>query len=356
MKFKNLAFATLSLLMLTSCSNKTSSTTQSSTTKPVDSEKKESTTPTSTYDKTKKKETTTLGSYPQSKVTDETKIASLNQKAGTLPTASSLGSWKDYGYYNNSKVEAYTFYIDIDEDSDGKNDYRGVYFTKYRPFAINKNSDDLKEFTQKENGYNTNTVYWFKYESIKWDILDKDKDGYSYLLSPILDVQAYNNTIEDRTNVKDYQGNTSTGTVLANNYKYSNIRNYLNTTFYNLAFTSSDKTKISDMDVKNSASYTGSSSEFVCEDTKDKVFLLSYTELYSYYNSDNAEFFSDYSASLGLQTEPDNGKHTVLTWTRTLAASSKEMVTVAADEAYSRGGFSVQNYTIGMRAAIKVKL
>lgn len=67
--------------------------------------------------------------------------------------------------------------------------------------------------------------------------------------------------------------------------------------------------------VDNSVSSTGySSNSYVCENTSDKVFLLSYAEVKTYLTSDEARMFnsSDYAKSQGIC----EGLGTCLWWLR----------------------------------------
>ncbi|MCF0113210.1 MAG: InlB B-repeat-containing protein, partial [Bacilli bacterium] len=102
-----------------------------------------------------------FGSYPQTEVTDSGLIAALNSAAGTLPTAgnATVGNWTSYNYYIFSSVSHFMWHADI-EHADG-NKYRGVYFTSYRPYYTTYSSSASNSY-QDDNGYNTNTVYWFK--------------------------------------------------------------------------------------------------------------------------------------------------------------------------------------------------
>lgn len=190
-----------------------------------------------------------FGSYPQTRVTDGTITAALNDMRGTLPTSSNSYDWISYGYYISGDVMNFMWYIDLEYSGEK---YRGVYFTSYR----NSYQDD--------NGYSTGTVYWFKYEPIKWRILS-ESDGKAMILSElILDSQQY-----------DYDGSYSS------NYANSTIRAWLNDTFYNTAFGNMQQAIIETTEVDNSLSSTSDPSAYnpyVCENTFDKVFLLSYRE------------------------------------------------------------------------------
>lgn len=88
------------------------------------------------------------------------------------------------------------------------------------------------------------------------------------------------------------------------NYKESSIRKWLNGDFYNNAFTEDEKAKIHTSDVDNSADSTSdSTNQYVCEDTKDKVFLLSYMEATTAYKSDEERkaYATNYAVKQGLE-------------------------------------------------------
>lgn len=69
---------------------------------------------------------------------------------------------------------------------------------------------------------------------------------------------------------------------------YSHIRSWLNSTFFETAFNSSKKEKIETTIVDNSASSTlDDSNKYACDNTSDKMFLLSYKEAKNYLSSDS---------------------------------------------------------------------
>ena len=181
-----------------------------------------------------------FGSYPQSDVTEQMESI-LNQLAG-LPSTNS--SWKDYGWYYDGQVEEYAWYIDIIYQGAR---YRGVYYTKYRPFNITV-GDNVSEssIAQLKTGYLKNKVYWFKYEPIKWSIL-REANGVATLIADVvLDAQVYqSNYIEDGSVL--YAGDPSApANTPACDYEYATIRSWLNNDFYNLAFNASQKALIND--------------------------------------------------------------------------------------------------------------
>ena len=243
-----------------------------------------------------------FGSYPQSIVTDTTLLSNLNSARGTLPTSANSRAWTSYGYYiSSSSATSYMWYIDITNETD---EYRGVYFTSYRPFSIGGSSSTSYSY-QDDNGYTTSSVYWFKYEPITWRVLDVQGSSAFLMADLVLDSQDYHYSISDRT--------IGGSTVYANNYKESHIRSWLNSNFYNTAFTAAEKARIQTTTVDNSVASTGySSNTYACANTSDQVFLLSYAEATnaSYGLSTDASRqlkSSAYAQSQGVLTDNTNG-------------------------------------------------
>ena len=250
-----------------------------------------------------------FGSYPQTEVTDSTLISTLNSLAGALPTSEDSQNWMSYGYYINEKIENYTWYVDI---SLGAEKYRGVYFTKYRPKHIVYDSASSSMLYQYDNGYFTGTVYWFKYEPIKWTILDESTG--LMLCDMIIDSQEYYINETART--------INGETIYPNNYEYSTIRTWLNDTFLNTAFTARQKNIIKTTTVDNSARSTNPNNnaryrnsgknQYACNDTQDKVFIPSVQEItntaYGFnksvnnYDTARRKKSTDYAQSQGCDT------------------------------------------------------
>ncbi len=209
-----------------------------------------------------------LGSYPQTMVKDKEEIQKLSELAGTLPNASDNSEWKDYGYYSNGKKTNYMWYKDISYNGEK---YRGVYFTEFRPSSTSVSGNEFNSY-QDDNGYAINTLYWFKFEPIKWKVLESE-DGATFLMaSVILDAQEYD---VDR-NSENIDGKY----LYSNNYKESHIRNWLNNEFFTAAFDEESKERILVTEVDNDISSTGyEKNKYICENTFDRVFLLSRNEI-----------------------------------------------------------------------------
>ena len=234
-----------------------------------------------------------FGTYPQTKVTATT-------ENGLLSITFDSSTWTSYRYYISSSQSDFMYYKDVDLDNNGTYDYRGVYFTQYRPYSSSASTD---RSLQDENGYSTNTIYWFSYDPIEWDILTESSGKALIIANLILDSQEY---YPNESN-SSFSHNGDTG--FANNYKLSVIRKFLNDNFYNTAFNEFQKAFIETTTVDNSVASTGqSSNSYACNNTNDKMFLLSYKEAAIYYTSGTARQAkgSDYAKCQGLDVYSSN--------------------------------------------------
>lgn len=110
--------------------------------------------------------------------------------------------------------------------------------------------------------YKGDNYYWLKVEPIQWRYLSQNGDNVQFVSEKVLDSHVWNNT--------DHENG-----IYRNNYKYSDIRAWLNSDFLEQAFYY-DPSLIQTVNVDNSAESTDESSNpFACEDTQDKVYLLS---------------------------------------------------------------------------------
>lgn len=114
-----------------------------------------------------------------------------------------------------------------------------------------------------------NSTKYFRVEPIKWRVLNPSSEGNKILVAEsILTAHRFDDG--------------------SNNYKESEIRTYLNGDFLNSAFTSSAQSLIATTTVDNSAASTNPASNarewnsgtnnYACENTSDKIFLLSEKE------------------------------------------------------------------------------
>lgn len=369
-KFSYIVYGLALIAALVACNKKNStistSTSNSSSSSDVSSSTSSSlssSTPIVTYDKI------TLGSYPQSKVIDSTLVSSLTSQAGALPSNGSNQNWTSYKYYygieqksnkNNipSNEDDFMWYQDI---SYNNNNYRGVYFTSYRPDTCTRVSSEVNT-KQKDNGYLINTVYWFKFEDISWRILLETNDDKFLWTDKILDSQTfYHGNNSNSTALRAPYDSETTANVYDNNYKYSDIRGWLNDDFYSLAFKADDKSNIKTSTVIN----TISGNTYACENTEDKVFLLSDDELKdeSYkFNSDGKEIdnaretiSTDYAKCMGLYVDKSKDNQSYYL-TRTPRSTTGSQVEIVGPYGVSGGSYNVSaRYTdMGIRPAIHI--
>lgn len=206
-----------------------------------------------------------FGGYPQSRVTDASTVAALNAKVTD-------GDWQSYGYYSGdgdygSMTQGdWMRYCDVYLNGQK---YRGVNFLQYRT-ARSFLAPETTPFYQRNNGYETNTNHWFKWESLRWRVIDPSAG--LVLSESLIDAQAYSNLIYAANGI--YYNNSAL-TVYACDYVSSSVRTWLNDQFYNAAFTAAEKTKIKKTELNNNA-YTGS---FNSASTSDFVFLPSYEQM-----------------------------------------------------------------------------
>lgn len=174
--------------------------------------------------------TITYGLYPQTNVNDSSLISTLNALSAT-----ESNGWYLYDNEYYAKVEA-------------KQNNTNLFF---------------------DNGTNIvkGQTYWFKCEPIVWNVLSNSSGEYYIVSSVLLDTYCYHNSTSTRT----IYGQT----VYSNNYKYSDIRTWLNNDFYKSAF-SLGASHIQTTTVDNSSATTDyPSNMFACANTQDKVFLPS---------------------------------------------------------------------------------
>ena len=285
---------------------------------------------------TRNEDTIIFGSYPQTRVTDEELTKILSSIVGKHPTTS-----VDYGYYLEGEVVPYMYYIDIEYND---NKYRGVYYRKYRPSYTNQGA---KTNYQEENGYPRKIIHWFKFEPITWTIKE-ELNGKAIIVS---------NSILDSQDFCHFWDNIITGKkrININDYEKSHIRKWLNDNFYNTAFNELEKTIIQTSLVDNSINSVGGFMHVtICNDTKDKVYLLSKKEAMAYFKTDieKQKAGTDYAKCQGLKVYDKNSNW----WLR----SPNNYYSSDSFDVDSYGDFNSNNYVYytnhGVLPALKIKL
>ena len=274
------------------------------------------------------KETSTnviqFGYYPQSVVEDNDDnadlLAELNSKYTNLPTSTSLNGWKDYGYYDDGAVDSYMWYLDVDLDNDMINDYRAVYFIKYRP---NKPSIDATQGNSEayEAGYRTGNVYWFKYDPVLWDVVGDGGAGDKVLVSRlVLDAQSYYNNTDNR------EGSSGT-TIYPNNYEESTIKAWLKENFMYTTFDLYRRSVLCINYTDNSAASTGNTTNQYALDGEfaDYVYLMSYKEAQTYIDGKTYEqaMATDYAKVQGVVMGTGESSDYAITWLRSPSSGNR---------------------------------
>ncbi|MCR5782555.1 MAG: dockerin type I repeat-containing protein [Clostridia bacterium] len=299
-----------------------------------------------------------FGYYPQSGVVDTGTLAKLNAESLT---------WTYYNYYCDYNRENYMQYADVTLSGDR---YRAVKFSHYRPKNAWKKSSDTY---QDVNGYEPDTVYWFKYEPLVWRVLDADEG--LLMAENIIDSQPFTNR-----SVYYYDGNSVgyysdyTYKHYASNWAYSDLRSWMNNDFYNTAF-DAEKSYIEDTDFsikENVGPSLGipsgkNISTPYADPTTDKVFLLSKAdvenETYGFRSdADRTAYGTDYAKCQGLLVDAssDNSYSSTSFWRLRNPGGYCKTYYVGYTGSVTSGGFSdglnAEFTYYGVRPALKVNL
>ncbi|MBD5106431.1 MAG: Ig domain-containing protein, partial [Lachnospiraceae bacterium] len=261
-----------------------------------------------------------FGSYPQSEVTDEaTKQA--------IDSAISQGKGQSAG---------------TAESSEGTDVW--VNGTKYR--RISKFDTNNSEYFDdvSNNGYR-----YFKWERIKWKVLNNDGSNLFVVADKAIDCKEYN---EEYVNIT---------------WETSTIRNWLNNSFYNTAFSSSEQGAIVTQNVVNednpSCGTEGGNN------TSDKIYLLSISEVtnetygfcsdYSTFSASRWVQPSNYAHARGASTYNDSntgGNDNCWWWLRSTGYSSYDAARVYCLGYVDWIGFYVITYNDGVCPALHINL
>lgn len=262
-----------------------------------------------------------FGSYPQTYVNDEATINNLK----TLENAN-----------DNRAI------LEYDENGDGVKEKFMALETDREVKSIS-NGDIIKP-----------GINYFRFEPISWMILS-DNNGEKKLFSEhVLDASPFEAEgydyfdVENGINVRRYD-----------DYSKSDIREFVTNDFYNIAFSESEKSQILTTFVDNSeAVYGYEEVKYTCEDTYDKVYLISYIESRSDFLYDyglKGAKATDFSACLNIADFSYNTSDygTVSYRTRNGGLYSGE----SAYRIYGTSGAGVLCTTnIGIRPAINISL
>lgn len=243
-----------------------------------------------------------------------------------------------------------------------------MYFNAYRPYWPNGDYNTTKDTYQGDWGYTPKTVYWFKWEPLKWRILEECPTEAKLFCESIIDNQSYFWGDRDRVNSKN-------DSIWANNYEFSLIRQWLNTTFYETAFSELEQALIRTTLVDNSEKSANphdypkkvnngvNKYAAAAQDTKDKIFLLSENEVSnSAYGFNNNSDTSDnlrkkaataYAKCQGFAKETDKNRDRWLLRSPDVAGDNQIFVVNRNGNAY--GNYDCDN-TFGVVPALWIRL
>lgn len=222
-----------------------------------------------------------FGHWTQSCERDETITAKLLEIAGDYPKYALDSNDNNWLHYENAEDIWYKDVI-----------YNGV---KYRGIARNTTrwlgSGTNCRSWSNGNGYG-GSIYWFRFEPIKWRILTTN-DNSAFLMSELaLDFwKPQLNYTTTNTAISYNADNGVPEGTYANNWEYTFIRKWLNETFYNDVFNDLQKEIIKITLVDNSERscnpnnypnyYKDGKNNYAeqANDTNDKIFLLSLQEV-----------------------------------------------------------------------------
>ena len=228
----------------------------------------------------------------------------IDVTTGATPTAESKYIY--FGVFPKDVLPA-TSTVTVDErvfvEMGANTYYLGSDGNYYAKCVENAYGTQYKYHDGTQVGKDGTTTRYFKVEPIKWRVLTDNYSGKKLLLAENIltaNVPYYN--YKSRSNTRTVGSDTN---IYPNNYKYSQIRAYLNgldyyydtssteTTkktnytgkgFLQTAFTQDAQALIAETVVDNRKETTGYSestyaADYACENTTDKIFLLSESEV-----------------------------------------------------------------------------
>ena len=250
-----------------------------------------------------------------------------------------------------------------------KADSEYIYIGKYPQTKITENeviseleiindTNELGYIEYNGNEYKELNGNYYLVEPIKWKILESNNNTYKIVSDVILDGAVfYENSLNNRT--------INNNIIYPNNYEYSNIRawlngydgssydvdNYTGIGFIDIAFTEVERNLINETLVDNSALSNGVAiNEYACNNTLDKIYLLSYQDAYKYFEREEVQAkVTDYALSIGLYVYNGIGCF----WLRSPSVNNSNYVSCVYRYAYE-SNFSSNDSNPGARPVIEI--
>lgn len=261
--------------------------------------------------------------YIRSKYYDDTEESQWNINHGVIPSfANDSETEISFGMYPQTNINdplIISKLVNSTLQDFGYYYYNHEYYIKKTAvLARDFSTHELLDIRKFDNGSEIieGNEYWFKIEPLIWKVLQKNDEVF-LLSKKLIDVQKYHNGQPTKVGEMTYS---------ANNYKYSDIRKWLNNDFHDQCFFFNNL-PLNLIDVDNSPSSTATpDSGFSCENTNDKVTILSYKDyrnpLYGFSELDSSTqtrifYTTDYCrASKANYSTGNNSLFSGYTWTR----------------------------------------
>ena len=289
---------------------------------------------------------------------------------GARPNVDEANKTVTYGMYPKTHINAQSVINALNAISEPEENgwylYNDQYYAKVVGSPNHWSNGYIPEFNDGMEIYEGET-YWFKVEPIEWKwVHTVQGENTYYLISEyLLDAKAFHST----TSSQEIDGKT----IYANNYKYCDIRAWLNGEFFAKAF-SLGNFCVSEAKVYNDKSTTNNSSgSYSADTTYDRVFLPSYKDYTNFvygFSGDESRraFCTDYSRAVGITYMSENNdsegyvKFSSPYWTRSpdnTTFGSSYTITTVQTTGYISGlmaNDTVNTANIGVRVAISLDL
>ncbi len=252
-------------------------------------------------------------------------------------------SYVYFGSYPQTEVTGDALTAAITGASYDANGDAWINGTKYRRM---KKSD--ANYSSTDSGYfqwnGDNDYHYFKWERIKWRVLENNGSTLFVVADQGLDCKDYNETYTSIT------------------WENCTLRTWLNGTFYNTAFSSSEQGAIVQQTVVNYGTAGGN-------DTQDNVYLLSVAEVtnpecgfcedYSVYSASRWMQPSEYAHAMGANTYSSSitgGNANCRWWLRSPGSRTSNAADVHFNGSVYRSGFPVYDTSDAVTPALQINL
>ncbi len=241
-----------------------------------------------------------FGKYPQTHIIDESLVTKLNGFVKDIP----INDWLSCGDYGQGPNM--TLFQDVILDE-----------TKYRCVKVRTAHD-----YQISNGYEAGS-YWFSFDDVEWKIVKGNKfhdDKVMIMANLLIDFKPFNfyGVTEEIDNTEHYV-NEELGDDGKKHYmsdwEYSDIRDWLNNSFYTTAFTELQRGLIVETEhefkyLEFDESVSNPYSNIKTKAVKDRIMLLEESDIEIFNIRDTIIDFisSDYYLALGGSISPMSGK------------------------------------------------